>query len=316
MFISIVILICFTNSLNAFDLQILHLNDLHAHFEPVDINTSLPCETDREDKCIGGIARIFSVVTKAKDVNDNCIFLNAGDSYLGSSLWNGHFQWNITSSFLNKIPTEAITIGNHEFDHGINGILPFLIRIKWPVIAANINCTNEPSLEKYIKKYVVIENCKKIGIIGYVLRTLNNTVDTGNLIFLDEATTVNTIAADLKQQGINIIIALSHAGLNVDRIVAAKAIEVDVIVGGHSHSFMYTGIPPSTDKLVAEYPEVVYHNNGHKVLIVQAGAYSRYLGNISITFDEQGEVTSWQGNPILLNQTVSTDIKKLFLLTS
>lgn len=299
--------------MNAFDLQILHLNDLHGNFEPVDINTSLPCGADREDKCIGGIARIYSIVTKAKDVNGNCIFLNAGDSYLGSSLWKQHFQWNIAPLFLNKIPTEAITIGNHEFDDGSVSIIPFLARIKWPVIAANINCSNEPSLEDYIKKYIVIEkNGTKIGIIGYVLRTLNKTVDTGNLIFLDEATTVNTVASALKQQGITIIIALSHAGLDMDRIVAAKATDIDVIVGGHSHSFMYTGTPPSIDKPVAEYPEIVYHNNGHKVLIVQAGAYSRYLGNISITFDEQGEVTSWQGNPILLNQTVSPDIKKLF----
>lgn len=76
-----------------------------------------------------------------------------------------------------------------------------------------------------------------------------------------------------------------------------------------------SGTSPSTDTPIAEYAKVMYHNNGHRVLIIQAGAYSCYLGNISASFDNQCEATTWQGNPILLNQSISQYIRSNFSLT-
>lgn len=113
-------------------------------------------------------------------------------------------------------------------------------------------------------------------------------------------------AEKLKQQGVNIIIVLSHCGLDVDYRIARNAgPHIDVIVGGHSHTFMFTGDQsPGPDKPRDQYPAVVTHTDGHKVLIVQASAYLKYVGDITVYFDRDGKVASWEGAPIFLDDDV------------
>ncbi|PSN34308.1 Apyrase [Blattella germanica] len=127
---------------------------------------------------------------------------------------------------------------------------------------------------------------------------------TGKLKFSDEIETVTAEAANLKAQGVDIIIGLSHSGLDVDREVAASVPDLDVIVGGHSHTFLYTGTPPSTEFPEDSYPVIVEQTGGRKVLIVQAYAYSKYVGNITVWFDGKGEFAAWEGRPILLDKNV------------
>lgn len=116
-------------------------------------------------------------------------------------------------------------------------------------------------------------------------------------------------AAKLKSEGVDIIIVLSHCGLDVDYIIARNAgPDVDVIVGGHSHTFMYTNKfgehSPGPDTPQDKYPAVVTHDDGHKVLIVQASAYLKYVGDITVYFDKKGRVVSWEGAPIFLNTNI------------
>lgn len=127
--------------------------------------------------------------------------------------------------------------------------------------------------------------------------------------FLDEVENIKLEAEIMKQQGINIIIVLSHCGLDVDRIIAKEVGEdVDIIVGGHSHTFMYTGDdPPGPDTPRAEYPEIVTDDNDNTVLIVQASAYTKYLGNIVLYFDSDGKVAYYEGSPIYLDNSVEPD---------
>lgn len=119
---------------------------------------------------------------------------------------------------------------------------------------------------------------------------------------------MRTEAAKLKQQGVDIIIVLSHCGLDVDYQIARNAgPDVDVIVGGHSHTFMFSGdVVPGPYKPRDEYPAVVTHHDGHKVLIVQASAHLKYVGDIIVYFDRNGNVVSWEGAPIFLD----TDVKQ------
>lgn len=113
-------------------------------------------------------------------------------------------------------------------------------------------------------------------------------------------------AAKLKKQGVDIIIVLSHCGLDVDYKIARYAgPDVDVIVGGHSHTFMYTGENvPGPDEPRDNYPVVVTHEDGHRVLIVQASAYIKYVGDLTVYFDDDGRVVSWEGAPIFLDSDV------------
>lgn len=123
---------------------------------------------------------------------------------------------------------------------------------------------------------------------------------------MDEVKTVRTEAAALTAHGVDIIIVLSHCGLERDLEVAKDAgPDVDIIVGGHSHSFMYTGShPPGTKPAQALYPSVVKQSNGHQVLVVQASAYAQYVGDLVVWFDDHGEVSSWKGNPVFLNKSI------------
>lgn len=90
-------------------------------------------------------------------------------------------------------------------------------------------------------------------------------------------------AAILKANGVNIIIALGHSGLITDRLIAEKCLDVDIVVGGHSHTFLYSGTQPSTEKAEGPYPTVVTRSNGIKVPVVQAYAYTKYLGYMKLS---------------------------------
>lgn len=129
---------------------------------------------------------------------------------------------------------------------------------------------------------------------------------TGKLHFYDEAATVWAEADNLKAQGVDIIIVLSHSGMDVDlKIAELCGPNVDVIVGGHTHTFLYTGNDsPGPDKARGDYPSIVTQSNGHKVYVVQASAYTKYLGDITFYFDDAGEILSYEGAPHYLDESV------------
>lgn len=137
---------------------------------------------------------------------------------------------------------------------------------------------------------------------------LQEVAKTEKLIFLNEIESIRKEAIILKEQGIDIIIALTHCGLERDyKIAKETAPYVDVIVGGHTHTFMYslneTHPAPGPDAPKDRYPAVV-EENGHRVLIVQASSYAKYVGNLTVWFDENGNVDSWDGAPVFLGSDV------------
>ncbi|XP_051165507.1 apyrase-like isoform X2 [Leptopilina boulardi] len=289
-----------------FELSVIHINDFHARF--LETNPySGSCNNSEREKCIGGFARVYTASRQLVDERPNAIFLNAGDNFQGT-IWYNFFKWNVTAIFMNKLPHDAMTIGNHEFDDEINGLVPFLKEIKCPVVVTNIDSSREPTLQGLYKNSTIIKRGdKKIGIIGVILSTTNLIAKTGKLLILDEVESINNEADRLKAQGVNIIIVLSHCGLIVDRKIAEKCPNIDIIVGGHSHTFLYTGNKPYRDVPEDVYPVHVKQNTGRTVLIVQAAAFTRYIGNLTVWFDARGEILDWEGNPILLDNSITED---------
>lgn len=115
------------------------------------------------------------------------------------------------------------------------------------------------------------------------------------------------------EEGVEIIVVLSHCGLVIDREMAVQGgSAIDVIVGGHSHTLLYNGTPvPGPDTPPDTYPIVYTQDNGHKVLIVQASAYTKYLGDLTVYFDEAGEAQLWEGNPIFMDNSIEPDAEIL-----
>uniref|UniRef100_A0A1L8ECN7 apyrase n=1 Tax=Haematobia irritans TaxID=7368 RepID=A0A1L8ECN7_HAEIR len=291
-----------------FPLSIIHINDLHARFEATDTSGG-NCEAD--EICIGGYARTVYTVKQLleEQKENNAVYFNAGDSFQGT-LWYNIGRWNVTSQFLNMLPADAMTLGNHEFDHGVEGVVPFIQTLNSPMLVANMDATNEPTIAGTYQNSMIIErNNRKIGVIGIILETTYDLANTGNLIFRNESDTIVEEAAKLRDQGANIIIVISHCGYDVDKLIAANAgSEIDVIVGSHSHTFLYTGDnPPGPDTPRGDYPTEVVHASGHRVLIVQAGAYAKYVGNLTVFFDDEGNVVDFEGDPIYMGADVPED---------
>lgn len=109
----------------------------------------------------------------------------------------------------------------------------------------------------------------------------------------------------LTNDGVDIIVVLSHSGIDVDLKIAQEAgSNIDIVVGGHTHTLMYNGDPPTADESFYGYPTVVEQTDGHKVLVVQASSFAKYVGDLTVHFDEAGEVVQWIGQPIFLEPNV------------
>ncbi|XP_062562831.1 apyrase-like [Armigeres subalbatus] len=292
-----------------YPLTLIHWNDFHARFEETNV-LSTKCDVEAGEKCIGGYARVVSAVKSLSEQykEQNPVYLNAGDNFQGT-FWYTLLRWNVTSYFLNLLPADAVTLGNHEFDHGIAGVVPFLESLKSPIVVANIDDSEEPTMQgKYQKSVVIERGGKKIGIIGVIHHSTNTLSMTERLKFLDEIETINAEAEELKAKGVNIIVVLSHCGFTIDKQIAAKCSDVDIVVGGHSHTFLYNGstegFPDSAEDV---YPVVVEQTSGRNVLVVQASCFTKFIGRLTAYFDEDGNLIHWEGNPIYLDESVPLD---------
>ncbi|XP_053681182.1 apyrase-like [Anopheles nili] len=292
-----------------FPLTIIHLNDFHARFEETN-TVSTRCKPDEGERCIGGYARVVSRVKSLQQeyADRNPIYLNAGDNFQGT-LWYTLLRWNVTAHFLNMLPADVMTLGNHEFEHGIAGLVPFLKTIASPVVVANIDDRDEPSLQgKYNKSVVLERGGRRIGVIGVIHHLTNTMGMTERLRFLDEVEQLRLEIDSLKTSGVRQIVVLSHCGLEIDRVIARELPDVDIIVGGHSHTFLFNGSSENfPDQAEDTYPVVVEHPGDRRTLIVQAAAYAKYVGRITLYFDDEGFVREWDGNPEFLDESVPLD---------
>ncbi|XP_073811844.1 protein 5NUC-like [Musca autumnalis] len=300
---------------------ILHNNDMHSRFEQTNANSG-KCseELAKENKCYGGFARVAHLVRKYRDEAKHggmpVVYLNAGDTSAGTA-WYFRFKDDIATAFLNKLLPDAASLGNHEFDSGVPGLLPFLDKVDFPIVAANLDLSSSPKLRhsKHLQNSTVLEvNGAKVGVIGYITPDTLDLTMTKEDLFTDEIEAINREAENLKAQGINIIIALGHSGYEKDQEIAAKCPEVDLVIGGHTNTFLYNDQQPDTESVDGPYPTLVNQTSGKQVPVVQAYAYTKYLGKLHVQFDKDGNLIKFDGTPILLNSEVPRESDVLELL--
>lgn len=198
------------------------------------------------------------------------------------------------------------SLGNHEFDNGVSGLVPFLNALKFPVVTANVDFAMEPTLAAtpLTPSHIVTVGNHKIGIIGYLTPETKIISQTENVIINDEVPSIKEESEKLKQQGVKTIIALGHSGFEMDKIIAEKVPLVDVVIGGHTNTFLYNGPPPDIETPEGLYPTVITQASGKKVPVVQAYAYTKYMGQLKLIIGEDGKVKSYDGQPLLLNSSV------------
>ena len=284
-------------ALGQYQLTILHTNDFHSRFEPISrFDSGCSAENNAEGSCFGGYARLVNAVADARARTNNSILVDGGDQFQGT-LFYTYYKGEFAAEMMNNLAYDGMTVGNHEFDDGPEVLRGFMDSVGFPILMSNADVSGEPFLAGVLQKSTIItRGGEKIGLIGLTAENTDELSSPGdNVIFSDSVTAVQGEVDKLTAQGVNKIIVLSHSGYAVDMAVAAGTSGVDVIVGGHSNTYLNSADP----RAAGPYPTFV---NG--TAVVQAYAYGKYLGELNVTFDDDGEVTRASGEPILIDASV------------
>ncbi len=282
---------------NGYELTILHTNDFHARFRPISkYDNTCSSDDNVEGKCFGGTARLISAIEDARLRHSNTILLDGGDQFQGTLFYN-LYKGKVAAEMMNKLGYDGMAVGNHEFDDGPETLRSFMDAVNFPVLMANADVDMEPELKGRLNKSSVIERGgHKIGLIGVVTEDVVDISSPGdNIIFLDAISAVQAEVDSLTASGVNIIVVLSHSSYEIDKEIAANTTGVDVIVGGHDNAYLSN----ISDNAKGPYPTVV---NGTQ--IVQAYAYGKFLGELSVVFDGAGNVISATGEPITIDGSI------------
>ncbi len=220
---------------------------------------------------VGGSARVVGLVKsiKLKNGTDNTLFLTSGDDFLGPVF---RAFGGVPTTFMWDQIADVWEPGNHEFDQGPEVLGKALDYATVPMICANLDVSKEPALAGKIKPDVIkVVDDVKIGIFGLITPNVNILSNIGKNIKVnpDLVSVANAEVKKLKSEGCDIIIALTHIGVDADKSLASKVNGIDVIVGGHSHTLI-------------KKPIVVKTPNGDKTIIVQDGAKAAYLGELTL----------------------------------
>lgn len=256
-------------------LTILHTNDVHSRIDPFPAN-------DPKYPNMGGVARRAALIKKIRGEEKNVLLLDAGDIFQGTpyfNLYGGELEFKLMS----EMGYDASTLGNHDFDNGIDGLVKQMPNMNFPFLNANYTF-NDTLLQNKIQEYKIFHRGNlKIGVfgIGIELRGLVDPKLTGNILYNDPLVNANRISTLLKnEEKCDLVICLSHLGYKYndkkvsDSVLAKESSNIDLIIGGHTHTFL-------------DEPTHVINKDGKEVLIAQVGWAGIKLGRIDYYFDSK-----------------------------
>jgi 2',3'-cyclic-nucleotide 2'-phosphodiesterase (5'-nucleotidase family) len=248
------------------DLTILHINDFHGNLLPKPGKDGKPAT--------GGMAYIAKMVSEERAKNpEGTLLLSAGDMFQGTPISN-LFRGKPVVETMNRMGFDAMTLGNHEFDWGMEAFQNLRKAAVFPFLSANI-IDDKGALLPGVKPYAIFQKKGlKIAVIGITTPETLYTTKPGNIkgyhvVSVEKA--LPPLIEKVKKEGADLVIVLSHMGLDEDRNMASQVSGIDLIVGGHSHTEVKTTVVASS------------------TIIVQAGYYGQYLGGMKIAFDTEAK---------------------------
>jgi len=281
-----------------YKLTILHVNDVESRLEPVT-ETGARCTEDdvRALRCAGGVARLAARIKTEKATAANVLVVDAGNSFTGSAFYDTHKQRAISET-MNLIGFDAMTLGDREFVDGTEMLSRFQQSVRFPLLGANINVQSDPYMKDRIYPILVTNRGERIALIGYSTEHLIELAKPTGVVYVQQIeTALRFWVKQIQMMGVNKIIAVSHAGLERDRQVAATVEGIDVIVGSA------LGAPAPK----AAYPIILKGVGGQSVVLVHAGEFGRSLGRLDVTFDAKGLPKHWQAETIALTDAGAED---------
>ena len=277
------------NTLDVKKITVLHTNDVHSHIDP------FPADHPKNPGQ-GGVARRAGVIEHIRNTEQNVLLLDAGDIFQGTPYFN-YYGGELEFKLMTMMKYDLATIGNHDFDNGVEGLFAQLPHAKFDFVSANYDFKNTV-LDTHVKPYKIFKKGGiKIGVFGLGIE-LKGLVDKKlykETIYNDPIDVATQITKKLKEEEkCDLVICLSHLGFEYkndpekvsDKVLAQKTKNIDLIIGGHTHTFL--------DK-----PVIEKNLDGQEVIINQVGAYGINLGRIDFYFDSKMNLSA-TGRKIIL----------------
>lgn len=276
-------------TLNTKHLTVLHTNDVHSYIDPFPANHP-------KNPNLGGVARRAALIESIRKENPNVLLLDAGDIFQGTPYFN-YYGGELEFKLMSMMKYDLATIGNHDFDNGIEGLYAQLPHANFEFVSANYDFKNTV-MHGHVKPYKVLDKDGiKVGVFGLGVG-LDGLVDKKNYketVYNDPLAVAQDMARILKhEKKCDLVICLSHIGYKYkdepekicDTKLATLTKDIDLIIGGHTHTFL--------DK-----PTVLKNVEGKDVLVNQVGCYGINLGRIDFYFDDDKSLST-SGKSILV----------------
>lgn len=283
-------------------LTILHWNDFHSQDSPFKVDAVDSSTGVKTSYLVGGSAVLFGLIDSLRGSRRDLLVLNAGDDFQGtpiSTVTKGRSQIEL----MNIIHPDAVTLGNHEFDYDYSSLRKQLRLAKYPIVVANL--LNSATRRRVYRSCLVKDvNGLRVAVIGVTTPELPQLTLPKNIIGLSVVSPVPVVRAIIdslrRVRHPNLVVVLSHMGVDADRMLADSVETIDVIIGGHSHTALFRPVKQK------------------RTIICQAGSRGRYLGRLDLTVDVTGDsIQSYQGTLIeTRNGTVTPDTAAARLVAS
>jgi 5'-nucleotidase len=273
-------------------LTILHTNDVHSHLDPFPMDGS-------RNQGLGGVAARSSLIKDIRAEADQVLLLDAGDIFQGTPYFN-LYKGEPEIKAMSKMGYDAATMGNHDFDAGIENFANQLQHASFPIVICNYDFTGTP-MENNYRPYTIVQKGKqKVGILGVGIE-LDGLVPAnlyGNTVYKNPIESANATAELLRRQKCDFIICLSHLGDKYeeskvsDEILAKESYDIDLIIGGHTHRFF-------------QQPRKYRNRKGGDVLVNQVGWGGLQLGRLDYIFSPNKKKNLAKAHTVIVTNKTS-----------
>lgn len=245
-------------------LIILQTSDVHSRIEPIN---------QKGDKNYkeGGFVRRATFLNRFRKENEHVLLFDCGDFSQGTPYYN-IYKGEVEVKLMNEMDYDACTIGNHEFDFGLENMARLFKMAAFPIVCSNYDLENTP-LKGLVKPYIILERFGlRIGVFGLGAKPdgLIQADKCEGVVYKDPVQVSNETAALLKSEGCDVVVCLSHLGIQTDERLIADTRNIDVVLGGHSHTFM-------------KAPKTYLNADGKEVRLMHTGKNGVRVGRLDLT---------------------------------